>query len=252
MESELRRRTWHPHTYYTNFSRPATSGLSYYQTPDAPRPAFAPQAMAASTQPHRLPGIETFDQAPRQPQSPPAVRPGPMYADNIIRPPLYPGPIMPSNTGPHDRRGHASWDMSLHQNLTKLDIANSGASKDPEIWAQQKNPPVQTLSDGRRQQSLQEPPIIHQENQKRISEHSHYPSYNANRSKRQGWYAGPPRIGQQATGQTPSSQPTSSGSEGLPKPPTHPSGEQDPSIMDNIGSVEATIPPNAASTSHIV
>lgn len=86
-EAEWRRRTWHPSTYtYTNYSRPATSGLSYYQTPDAPRPAFAPQAATAASQPHRLPGIETFDQIPRRQTTPPARGPSPMQIDPATRP----------------------------------------------------------------------------------------------------------------------------------------------------------------------
>ena len=72
-EAEWRRRTWHPSTY-TNWQRPATSGLSFYRTPDAPQPAFAPQASIAAGQSQRLPGIETFDQFSSRPQTPP--RPG--------------------------------------------------------------------------------------------------------------------------------------------------------------------------------
>ena len=51
MADDWRRRTWHPSTYSNlniNYNRPATSGLSYSQTPDAPQPSFSSGATAAS------------------------------------------------------------------------------------------------------------------------------------------------------------------------------------------------------------
>src|SRR6185436_4184667 len=61
-EAEWRRRTWHPSTHSNASQRPATSGLSYFQTPDAPQPVSSNQP--AATQMVRLPGIESFDHAP--------------------------------------------------------------------------------------------------------------------------------------------------------------------------------------------
>lgn len=55
-EGDIRRRTWHPGNQYG--SRPATSGLSYYQTPDDHGPMTAGQP--AATQAIRLPGIDSF------------------------------------------------------------------------------------------------------------------------------------------------------------------------------------------------
>jgi len=240
-ESDIRRRTWHPTTYYTGYSRPATSGLSYYQTPDAPRPAFAPQATAAASQAQRLPGIETFDLGPRHPTTPPARAPSPTRIDNAIRPPVYPGPTAQPNSGPNDRRGHASWDMSLHQNLTKLVLAIGSPSKNAESRPQYAQSTGFRPSSERAQQTLQGRPIILQENQKRSAEDSHYPTVQTNRSKRQGWYDGPPpSLGQQATSHLRNSPGTSSGSEGLPTTPSFPSTDHNPAIMHDNGHVESS------------
>lgn len=59
-ETDLRRRTWHPGTFGGFEQRPATSGLSYYQTPDAPKPMASSQSAAAQNN-VRLPGIDSFD-----------------------------------------------------------------------------------------------------------------------------------------------------------------------------------------------
>lgn len=59
---DWRRRTWHPSTYSNlnpNYSRPATSGLTYSQTPDAPHPTYSYNVPTAPPAP-RLPGIESF------------------------------------------------------------------------------------------------------------------------------------------------------------------------------------------------
>lgn len=235
MEADLRRRTWHPSTAtYTNYSRPATSGLSFFQTPDAPRPAFAPQAAAAASQPHRLPGIETFDQPPRRPATPPGRGPSPMQIDPAIRPPIYPGPSAQSNSGPNDRRGHASWDMSLHQNLTKLDITGGTPPTDGGNWPQQ-NSSDQGPPSLQANQPLQAAPILHQESQKRASENFHYPT--PNRVKRQGMY-----VGHIPSNQPRTSPGDSSSSEGVPTTPSYTSAEHHPSIMHSNGCIESTQP----------
>ena len=231
--AEIRRRTWHPSTYtYTNHSRPATSGLSYYQTPDAPRPAFAPQAASAANQPHRLPGIETFDQMPRRPSTPPARGTSPMQIDPAIRPPIYPGPSVHSNSGPNDRRGHASWDMSLHQNLTKLDLASGTPPAEAGVWTPQ-NAANQIHYLPRTSHPVQVAPILHQEPQKRLEETLDYPTPTPNRAKRQGMY-----IGHVGTTQQRTSPEGSSSSEGIPTTPSFPTAEQNPSIVHSNGYVE--------------
>lgn len=232
-EIEWRRRTWHASTY-TNHQRPATSGLSYFQTPDAPRPAFAPQAAAAASQPQRLPGIETFDQIPR-PSVSPVRDPSPMQFDAAGRPPIYPGPQ--STSGPNDRRGHASWDMSLHQNLTKLDIAN-GAPKD-QGWSQQPvnehEPPKPRFSSFQSNQTPQV--VIHQEAKVPATETSFLLPETPTRKKRMGWYAGPPSAVKQPAMQQRISPEGSSSSDGLPTP-SFSVAEYNPSIVHSNGYVE--------------
>ena len=245
--AEIRRRTWHPSTYtYSNYSRPATSGLSYYQTPDAPRPAFAPQAASAANQPHRLPGIETFDQMHRRPTTPPARGPSPMQIDSVNRPPIYPGPPVHSNSGPNDRRGHASWDMSLHQNLTKLDLANGTPSTETGTWT----PQVATDPNHALPQTshpAQPMPILHQEARRCPAENLDYPTPNPNKAKRQGMY-----IGHVAATQHRTSPEDSSSSEGIPTTPSFPLTDQHPSIVHSSGYIEPAHSGNAVGASHHV
>ena len=216
-EAEWRRRTWHPSTY-SNYPRPATSGLSYHQTPDAPRPAFAPQATAAVTQPQRLPGIETFDH-PNNGSSPNR-GPSPMQVDTASRPHVYPGPGQTSS-GPNDRRGHASWDMSLHQNLTKLDLANGTPPKENGIWSQQTS--VEEAGNSRPQHqsfpSAQPPQVvIHQDPAVPNPETLFLQPATPNRNKRMGWYAGPPTAVLQPQTQQQRSSEGSSSNEEVPTP----------------------------------
>ena len=218
-EAEWRRRTWHP-TTYSHYQRPATSGLSYYETPDAPRPAFAPQAAAAVGQTQRLPGIETFD----HPSS--AASPNPGL-----------GQIL---SGPNDRRGHASWDMSLHRNLTKLDLANGTPPKENGIWAQQaiiEDPPHARPQ----HQSFPaaQPPqvVVHQDTPPPNVETSFLQPATPNRNKRMGWYAGPPTAIQRSPIQQRRSPEDSSSSEGV-STPSFSVAEYHPSIVHSNGYIE--------------
>ena len=243
-EAEQRRRTWHPtpHTYtnysrpaiITNFSRPATSGLSYHQTPDAPHPSYAQHATAAASPSHRLPGIETFDQGPQRPATPPR-GPSPMHIDPSVQPPSYPSSN--HNSGPIDRRGHTSWDMSLHQNLTKLDIRGGRTPQEPQPWNQQLPPSHDSRPmSNPATQHIQPAPIIHQDSPKRPAEEQ--PAVNNNRSKRQGWYAGPPQN--LVTSHPRTSPGDSTSSEGVPKTPSAPAIEHHPSIMHSNGYLESS------------
>lgn len=248
-EAEWRRRTWHPSTY-SNYSRPATSGLSYYQSADAPQPAFAPQATQAASQSQRLPGIETFDQISHRPATP-ARGSSPMQVDSPSRPPVYPGPSVQNTSGPNDRRGHASWDMSLHQNLTRLDIAAYGTSpnKDAGIWGQQTLADIQDAaakpSPSQTHQAPSAVPVIHQESQKRPAESSYLLPTTPNRSKRHGWYAGPPPAAQQVQLQQRRSPEDSSSSDGVPTP-LFSAPEYHPSIVHSNGYIESNYTAAAA------
>ena len=247
-EAEWRRRTWHPSTY-SNYPRPATSGLSYYQTPDAPRPAFAPQAVAAINFPQRLPGIETFDQMTNRPNTPPRIGPNAMDIESSARPPSNSGTSDLRVLGPNDRRGHASWDMSLHQNLTKLDLANGTPPKELSLWGKQTIDEIHnaasataSASHSRPQsQPLSQPfsAIVHSESQKRPSESDHYPqSVTPRKNKRNGWYNGPLPVGKQVAPVQRTSPEDSSSSDGVPTPSAA-SAEYHPSIVHSNGYIEA-------------
>ncbi|KAL8633692.1 hypothetical protein Q9189_000640 [Teloschistes chrysophthalmus] len=202
-EIELRRRTWHSSTYH-NYPRPATSGLSYYRTPDdAPQPGFAPQAAATL---RRLPGIEAFDM-PNRTSSPIRSGGSPMQLDAPSKPPIYPGPL--ATSGPNDRRGHASWDLSLHQNLTKLDIANSTPPRESEYWGRHSHPEK--------------------------TDAANPPSATPYRAKRQGWYNGPLNASQPKVAQR--SPEGSSSSEGV-STPSFSTAECNPSIVTCDGYIE--------------
>ena len=254
-DADWRRRTWHP-TSYTNFSyqRPATSGLSYYQTPDAPRPAFAPQAVTAAGHTPRLPGFETFDQISQRPATPPRPAINPSLPETPSRPPMFSGssersiPVISERSGP--RSGHTSWDMSLHQNLTKLDIANGTPPKEPGPWGQQVLAEMHDAASVSSQsfahpnshaQVSQHHYPISSESQKRQSETDHYSmpqAITAQRSKRNGWYNGPISTPRHVVVTQRTSPEDSSSSEGVPTPLTAPMDYQ-PSIMHPNGYIEA-------------
>ncbi|KAI2792885.1 C2H2 finger domain transcription factor dvrA [Penicillium oxalicum] len=138
-EAEMRRRTWHPSTY-----------------PVGP----------TTDQPPRLPGIESFDKVVSQqrPLTPPTRKSSPMLVDNHYRapPPHQPPPThhfgsgynyaaplvrpAPPISGPGHRRGHVSWDMGLHHNLTGLDIRDRRGSRDASQWSQQTIAELQSVS----------------------------------------------------------------------------------------------------------
>ena len=263
-DPDPRRRTWHPSTYTNyNYQRPATSGLTFYQTPDAPRPAFAPQAVAAAGQSQRLPGFETFDQISQRPTTPSRQSSHSTQAETPGRPLLFSASSDRSIPGPNDRRGHASWDMSLHQNLTKLDIANGTPPKEQSShWGKQGTTEIQNAASnnsqpfqfppGIAQSSSQAPGIAHSssqapgiaisshEPQKRPSGSDHYPPApptTSQRSKREGWYQGPITVPQAMRAQRPSPEDSSS-SDGAPTPSTA-SLDYQPSIVHPNGYVES-------------
>ncbi|KAI4272697.1 MAG: hypothetical protein LQ337_005131, partial [Flavoplaca oasis] len=235
-EAEWRRRTWHP-TTYNSYPRPATSGLSFYRTPDdAPQPAFAPQAAAttASSFGQRLPGIETFDQMSNRNASPVHRGGSPMQVDSPKRPPIYPGPS--ATSGPNDRRGHQSWDLSLHQNLTKLDIANNAATNEASAWTKQLMTEARNdsshISRNLPQQSHVPPHpasvIVHHESSNAPIQATSPSEGTSYRSKRQGWYNGP--LNPPPTTNRRKSPEGSSSSESVPTP-SFSTVEYNPSIV---------------------
>lgn len=242
-EAEWRRRTWHP-TTYNSYPRPATSGLSYYRTPDdGPQPAFAPQAAAtpASAISQRLPGIETFDQVPNRSASPVRRGGSPMQLDSPNRPPIYPGTT--STSGPNDRRGHASWDMSLHRNLTKLDIASGTPPKDTALWDPPSHNGSQIAISSQQHAHPQytsfapqsSPVIVHHDSQNPPAKAAEASQATPYRAKRQGWYNGPLAAPQQNVQRR--SPEGSSSSESVPTP-SFSVAEYHPSIVHSDGSIE--------------
>ena len=237
-EADWRRRTWHPPTNYSNYNRPATSGLMYHQTPDGPRPAYGPPAALTMSQTQRLPGIETFDQMSSQSNNSPDRKPSPMQMDPPARPLVYPGVLAPN--GPSDRRGHLSWDLSLHQNLTKLDIANNSLA----ISSLGRQTSTQMSETGSRPVSMHSntvshppPPVFQQQplSQPTASPNAQVPT--PSRSKRMGWYAQPPSSRQQRPPQLQPSVEDSSSSEG-PVTPSVPPGEQHPQVIQSHGNLD--------------
>ncbi|KAJ6115672.1 hypothetical protein N7523_006089 [Penicillium sp. IBT 18751x] len=157
-EAEMRRRTWHPSTYPA-FGRPGTSGLSQFHTPDTVQAPVGGNSNNPENQ-TRLPGIESFDKVVSQqrPLTPPTRKASPMQIDshhrhppshgfgpsyNYNQPSVRPAPPI---TGPGHRRGHLSWDMSLHHNLTGLDIRDRRPSRDASHWSQQTIAELQNVS----------------------------------------------------------------------------------------------------------
>lgn len=234
-DADWRRRTWHPssHSYHP---RPATSGLSFFQTPDAPQPAFAQNATAAAGQAPRLPGIESFD----RPSTPPRRGPSPMQIDSAPAPPSYGAPS--AQTGAQDpRRGHASWDMSLHSNLTRLDL-QGGQSKDAAQWGQQtmnelenatQRPGVSYQADNVARSGA--PVVVHQ--QQRPGEPPQADPVTPTRIKRQGWYNGPFPTPTQMNQLSRPSPEDSSSSEGVQTPGTS-TAEINPAIVHSSGYIE--------------
>ena len=240
-EADWRRRTWHPSTYPT-YPRPATSGLSYYQTPDAPRPAFAHQAATAIGQQPRLPGIETFIQTSQRPATPLHRASSPMQVDTPSKPPIYPGPLEQSTSGPNDRRGHASWDKSLHQNLTKLDLSNGNPSKDASPWgpyttSEMQDPAVKLPDHHERLPHPAASVVIHQDMQKMPTETTYLQPASPRKNKRHGWYNGPPTTLQRSDFHSRISPEDSSSSEGI-HTPSFSATESYPAIVHPNGYIE--------------
>lgn len=216
-DMEYRRRTWHPSTSSQYAQRPATSGLTYHQTPDEPRPAFTQQQ--AASQMTRLPGIESFDHAP-----PPTARshPSPMMIDSLPRPTSSGRPA----------------DAALYQGLTRLDINRANAPAEAQ-WQPLTSQPYHASSQG--------PPVAKIVQQKHISM-PESPVTPRSR-KRDGWY-GPPQVpifgGPSYQSLPHRTSPEDSGSsDGVPTPSTSQGPEYNPVIINPSGPAEA-VPPSHA------
>jgi len=242
-ELDWRRRTWHPGTYATYTQRPATSGLTYQQTPDDSRPTVAPQV--AASQITRLPGIESFDHAPAPSGAAPLPRlSSPMQIDNANRPPVYPGPVDSSATGPDDRRSSAVWESGLRQNLNRLDLAHNTPPQHGSSAVEQAavRPPFRSGH----AHSVSVPNFSHPQPLTGPPAHHGMPPPNADarRDRRQGMY-GAPFAGMPPPGSQPIMiahphriSPDSGSSDGAPTPSTSQGRELHPAILHPNGMVE--------------
>lgn len=201
-EMEYRRRTWHPSTSSQYSQRPATSGLTYYQTPDDARPAFSQQQ--AASQMTRLPGIESFDHASlsghRQQSSP-------MMVDASPRPPSSGRPS----------------DAGLQHGLTRLDLTAANNANEGQ-WQ-----PIQTTS-------ASQPLYINQQvpgGQQQLLQQKHVSMpeqpVTPRRNKRNAWYGGPITPSTNAQGQYAPQRPSpedSGSSDGRPTTPSISQGNE--------------------------
>ncbi len=211
-ELEHRRRTWHPGTHSSYAQRPATSRLSYHQTPDDRGPS--PSGQLAASQVTRLPGIESFDHGP-----PVAARqqPSPMMID-----------ARPSSS-------HHYSDAGLHQNLTRLDITAANAPIEGQWQATQ---PVQAAPP---------PGYFPQQSSGNVAPHFIHHQHSASmpepvtprRNKRQGWYGGPVQAQQPPGFPSHRPSPDDSSSDGVPSPLTSHGTEYHPVIIGPNGVPEA-------------
>lgn len=201
---DWRRRTWHPSSHSAsayNYARPATSGLSFSQTPDALQPALvqaAPSVPAAAPPAPRLPGIESFDQVQHRPSTPPRRGPSPMQIDAAPRAAVPRDQGQSAQFGGYlsdQRQNRVSWEAR-----TNLPPAESGpqASRDAMSWSQQ------TLNEIHNVAGRQEPtsgttslsssytgPSSMQHQQQIARDALQIENHHSPRSKRNGWYNGP-------------------------------------------------------------
>ncbi|KAH7410230.1 hypothetical protein DE146DRAFT_342836 [Phaeosphaeria sp. MPI-PUGE-AT-0046c] len=246
-DADWRRRTWHPGVY--TGPRPATSGLGYHQTPDAPRPSFTSQPAASQTT--RLPGIESFDYAPPVPQLP-RRQPSPMQVDAPSRPLTYHAPTEFTPSRGHEKRKSISWEPVLQRGGNRLE---QGSPNSPSLqWSHYTGGPSQpsgrptTAPHGyfSQRQPMQAPPPIqaHQIDSARSSQEQ---PVTPRKNKRQAWYNGPVT---QPTGVLQRTSPEdSSSSEGVPTPGNTTMSEYHPAIVHSNGFVEAH-PPGPPAEEH--
>ncbi|KAI1612363.1 Cys2His2 zinc finger developmental/cell cycle regulator [Exophiala viscosa] len=204
---DWRRRTWHPSTMPVanfNYGRPATSGLTYSQTPDAPQPSAAQHATAAAGQAPRLPGIESFDHVQHRSYTPPRRQPSPMQIDPNL------ADVHPRSSG--HNHGAGSWGQ---QTISEIQ----------SVGVRQHDPP--------RHMDMGPPPMTIQQHQQMAREALEAQSQVRN-SKRQAWYNGPAPPAR-------TSPEDSSSSDGIPTPGMT-AVEVHPMIMHSGGYMEAQHP----------
>ncbi|KAF2876342.1 hypothetical protein BDV95DRAFT_483532 [Massariosphaeria phaeospora] len=238
-EADWRRRTWHPGTY--TGPRPATSGLGYHQTPDAPQPSYTSQPAASQTT--RLPGIESFDHVP--PPLPLSRRQtSPMQVDAPVRPLTYHAPTRTSMGPRHAKR--TSISEALQKGINRLEIASPHPPR--EQWAQFRGAQSQpgsvrpTTAPHPNYPNQQAPGTSLQSTQIAPGEPtrlSQDPPVTPRHNKRKAWYNGP--LTQTGAVQRTSPEDSSS-SEGVLTPASSAMTEYHPAIVHSNGYIEANPP----------
>lgn len=232
-EAEWRRRTWHPGTRMSTESRPATSGLTYYQTPDAPQPISSSQP--AAQQAIRLPGIDSFDRAHAQPIAPPRRAPSEMDVDEQ------------SQAGETDTSSKRdSWN-SVNQNFNQLDLAHGNSSQEALLWRHStgSQPPVSARPttaphSGFAGTSKHVPPPLALVNSREPPMIPADKPTTPKKKKRQGMYVAPaPEPAGPPTAIRTSPEGSSSSGENIHTPSTYPGAELRPAIVHSNGSIEA-------------
>jgi hypothetical protein len=182
-----RRRTWHPETH-SNF----TSRLQNVTTP-----GYFPSPPPQPSQTTRLPGIESFDPVHR-PITPPRRMASPMMIDTPSRAqPIHPEAFSRAD----DRMNTSQWDMNLHRNLNRLEIAQPNPQTDgASAWASEVNRAVQARAELAQNEPLRsstvrfEQPPAYPTREVNVPRHAHHvsaPPITPRELKRQGWYHGP-------------------------------------------------------------
>ncbi|EXJ67063.1 uncharacterized protein A1O5_09709 [Cladophialophora psammophila CBS 110553] len=225
---DWRRRTWHASTYPAgnyNYGRPATSGLTYSQTPDAPQPAHAQHATAAAGHAPRLPGIESFDHVQHRSYTPPRRQPSPMQIDANMS-------SSAAGSDPRIRRGHVSWEghrLSQYPELDEHADRGQGAGS----WGQQTINEIQNVgmrfNEPPRHVDMGPPPpsIMTVQQHQQMTREALEGQSSAKGTKRQAWYGAPTRT----------SPEDSSSSDGVPTPGMT-AVEVHPMIMPSSGYIE--------------
>ncbi|KAL1311014.1 hypothetical protein AAFC00_001232 [Neodothiora populina] len=241
-ELEWRRRTWHPGTNPNYAPRPATSGLSYHQTPDDAAPAMSSQP--AASQVTRLPGIESFDHAPPPPGAAPKnSATSPPQGVSHSRSLSYAS--VGESVGQEERRPSA-WEAGLQQNLNRLEIGPSAPPRGS--WHQHSKSlsyirPTTAPHLGYPQQTYQQaaPPALQAPAEIRQPSYEAQPIRRDSMHKRHAWYGASGPGLQQGSQPIPighRTSPESISSDGVPTPSTSQGREMHPAIRHANGMIE--------------
>lgn len=218
-----RRRTWHPSTYPSmnmNYNRPATSGLTYSQTPDAPQPAHNEGAMSAAGHAPRLPGIESFDQVQHRPSTPPRINRSPAQ-------PLLAAPDFDQRRG---YSSHASWEGTRRSQYPEIDDNGRPTAS----WGRQTMDQLNQMKSTQQaqqhhQHSMGPPPSMNMQHPHQLAQEALHLESASKRVKRSGNFTGP--------GNPQRTSPDSSSSEGIQTPGTS-AAEINPTIVGGHGYIE--------------